>query len=164
MKQKRGTTIVRNITQGKLKYSGYHSKVSPCCIPLISLPWKSIISNESPYKVSLIKGLWQEIWKPKILVEAIYSPLCLPPRFRNRKGRACFCSGRAAILSLITPLLTALMSLLKKDVWKFERNYRKNWWYRYLALQLETKALQWDLLNNKSAEMPWSQPLSIFIE
>lgn len=123
------------------------AKLSPWCIPLIN-----IISNGSSYKGSLIKGLWQEIWKMKILVGAIYLPLRLPPNFRNRRGRAHLCSAHAVILSLVIPLLTALMSILKKDVWKLERNYRKNWWYRNLALRLETKTPQCDLLNNKRGQ------------
>lgn len=79
----------------------------------------------------------------------IYSPLHRPPNFKNRNGRACFCTACAVILLLLIPLLTALMPFLKKAVSKLERNYRKNWWYRNLALRLEAKAPQWDLFNNK---------------
>lgn len=48
MKQERSTALVHNTAPGKPKYSGYHSKISPCCVPLLNLPWKSPISDGSP--------------------------------------------------------------------------------------------------------------------
>lgn len=102
MKQEGSPTIVCNASQGKNKHSGNHSKTPHWCVPLTSLPWERITSNGIPYVALLIiKGLWQDTWKMKILIDAIYLSLFLPPCFKNRKRRAHFCSAPAVILSLV---------------------------------------------------------------